>query len=67
MKTLQVEVPDVLGKEVDALVEAGWFSNDGELIRAALREFLRKNRFELMERFLQEDIEWALQQRKHRS
>jgi Arc/MetJ-type ribon-helix-helix transcriptional regulator len=67
MKTIQVEIPEALGKQIDALIQGGWFADDAELTRAALRDFLRRNRPELMERFLQEDIDWALRQKKHRS
>lgn len=67
MKTVQVEIPDQLRKDIDALVRDGWFSSETELARHALAEFVRRRRFELMERFQREDIEWALQQGKARS
>ncbi len=40
--------------------------NEAEIIRLALLEFIRRYRFELLERFHQEDIAWALQQKQAR-
>jgi len=64
MKVLQIKVPDQLAKEMEALVKAGWFADDTEIIRLALAEFIRRYRFELLERFQREDIAWALQQKR---
>jgi Arc/MetJ-type ribon-helix-helix transcriptional regulator len=64
MKTIQVELPDKLAAEVEALVETGWFGSEGELIRAALLEFVRRNRADLLEGFMREDIQWALSQKE---
>jgi predicted nucleic acid-binding protein len=36
MKTLALEVPDQLAKEMEGLVEAGWFASQAELARLAL-------------------------------
>ncbi|RPH97529.1 MAG: CopG family transcriptional regulator [Zetaproteobacteria bacterium] len=63
MKTIQVELPDKLAAEVEALVGTGWFGSEGELVRAALLEFIRRNRADLVEGFLREDIQWALSQK----
>lgn len=60
MKTLKVEVPDQLAKEIEGLVEAGWFANAGEITRLALAEFVHHHRFQLQEQFQREDILWAL-------
>ncbi|MBI1747816.1 MAG: ribbon-helix-helix protein, CopG family [Acidobacteria bacterium] len=64
MKSVLVELPDKLAAELDALVRDGWFHSEGELVRLALLEFVRRYRFELTEQFQQEDIAWALQQKK---
>jgi Arc/MetJ-type ribon-helix-helix transcriptional regulator len=61
MKTLMLELPEQLTEEIDALVENGWFVDKNEVIRAALREFVRHNRFVLAEEFQRADIAWALQ------
>jgi Arc/MetJ-type ribon-helix-helix transcriptional regulator len=64
MKTIQVELPDKLAAEVEALVGIGWFGSEGELIRAALLEFVRRNRADLLEGFMREDIQWALSRKE---
>lgn len=63
MKSLQVELPEKLAGELDALVGAGWFHSEGEVVRAALVEFVRRHRCELLEKHQREDIAWALQQK----
>lgn len=60
MKTLEVALPDRLAKQLNDLVEQGWFLSEAELARQALSEFLCQRRFELQERFQREDIQWAL-------
>ena len=64
MKSIKVELPDGLAQELDAMVKAGWFSNEAEAMRLALREFVRRNRLELLERFQREDIAWTLKQKE---
>ncbi len=63
MKTIQVEVPDKLAAEIEAFVTTGWFGSEAEVVRAALLEFVRRNRLDLLEGFLREDIRWALSQK----
>lgn len=60
MKSLTVELPERLAEELQAVIEAGWFTDEGEAVRLALRELLRQQRRELEERFQREDIAWAL-------
>ena len=55
-----MELPDKLAAEVEAYVRAGWFGSEAEVVRAALTDFIRRHRVELLERFMREDIEWAL-------
>ncbi len=62
MKTISVELPDRAAAEVDELVRAGWFASESEVVRAAVLDFVRRNRLELIERFQREDIAWALRQ-----
>lgn len=61
MKTFELEVPDQLAKEMEGLVEAGWFASQAELARLALAEFVQRHRFELEEKFQRDDIRWALE------
>lgn len=63
MKTISVELPDRAAKEIDELVRAGWFASESEVVRAAVLDFVRRNRVDLLERFQREDIAWALEQR----
>jgi Arc/MetJ-type ribon-helix-helix transcriptional regulator len=63
MKTIQVELPDKLVAEIEALVKTGWFGSEPELVRAAVLEFVRRNRADVLEGFLREDIRWALSQK----
>jgi Arc/MetJ-type ribon-helix-helix transcriptional regulator len=63
MKTLQVELPDQMAREVEQAVEAGVFQNATEVVRVALREFISRRRFELMERQQLDDIAWALREK----
>jgi Arc/MetJ-type ribon-helix-helix transcriptional regulator len=59
MKTLSIDVPDKLAAEIDAYVKAGVFRSEPDAVLAAMSEFVRRNRVDLMERFAREDIEWA--------
>ena len=63
MTTMQLDLPDELAKELEALVYEGWFHDREEALRAALAEFLRRHRRELIEKSQEEDIAWALQQK----
>jgi Arc/MetJ-type ribon-helix-helix transcriptional regulator len=63
MKSIKVELPEKLAHEINAMVKAGWFTNEAEVMRSALREFVRRNRPELLEQFQREDIAWALKQK----
>ena len=62
METLQLELPEKLADELRRLVEGGWFQNEGEAIRVAVAEFIRRHQAALVERFQREDISWALSQ-----
>lgn len=63
MKVVQAELPENLYREARALIEEGWFRDEGDLVREALRRFLETHRPELMERFIREDVEWGLRGR----
>ena len=57
---MTIELPDKLAQELDAAIDSGWFADEGDAVRQALREFLDRQRRELEERFQREDIAWAL-------
>jgi Arc/MetJ-type ribon-helix-helix transcriptional regulator len=63
MKTLEVELPDQMAREVENAVAAGKFENSAEVVRAALREFISLRRYELLEQQQLTDIAWALQEK----
>ena len=60
MKTLQVELPDQMAREMQNVDETGLFENAEEVVRVALREFITHRRFELAEQQQLQDIAWAL-------
>jgi len=60
MKTIQAEVPDQLYEQARVLIEAGWFRDEGDLFREALRRFLDAHRPSLMEKFIRDDVAWGL-------
>ena len=60
MKTLQTEIPDQLYNKAMILVKEGWFHDEKEIFREALRRFLDSHQTKLMEKFIREDVEWGL-------
>ena len=64
MKTINVDIPEKLAVEIEKYVKGGWFSDEAELMREALREFIRHHRPMLTEKFMEEDIEWAVKVKK---
>jgi Arc/MetJ-type ribon-helix-helix transcriptional regulator len=62
MRHMQDALPDQLIAEIDALVQAGWFNSQDELVRLALLEFIRRQGGLVEEGFQREDIAWALRQ-----
>lgn len=63
MRTVTIELPDQLWRQLEAMVGAGWFKDEGEALRLAVTEFIRHRPLELAERFQREDIAWALRTR----
>ena len=62
MKTLQVELPDEIARDVEGAVRSGVFHDAAEVVRAALRDFISTRRFELQEQQQLQDIAWALRE-----
>lgn len=60
MKTINVCLPEKLEMEVENYVKGGWFTDEAELMRIALQEYIRHNKIKLTEQFFKEDIKWAL-------
>jgi len=51
MKVIQVELPDKIIAELESLVKDGWFTDETEIIRLAVMEFMRRDRLTLQEQF----------------
>ena len=60
MKIVEAKISDQLDRQIDALVEQGWFRSRDQVFKEAIRRFLEAHRPELMERFIREDVEWGL-------
>lgn len=60
MKTVEAKISERLDRQIDALVEQGWFDSRDKVVQEAIRRFLEAHRPELMERFIREDVEWGL-------
>lgn len=63
MKTLTLELPEQVARDIEGLVRSGWFRDEAEVVRLALVEFLGRRHLELTEQYQREDIAWALQQK----
>lgn len=61
--TVKAEFPERVLGEMEALVRAGWFHDLNDLMIEAVRRLLDTHRPELMERFIREDVDWALRGR----
>jgi len=64
MKTVQIDLPDQLARDLEKAVESGRFESPAEVVRAALREFLAARRFELLEQQQLQDVAWALREKR---
>ena len=64
MKAIALQVPDALARAATEYVKAGFFRSESEVCLAALTDFVRRNRIDLLEHFLREDIEWAKKSRQ---
>jgi Arc/MetJ-type ribon-helix-helix transcriptional regulator len=62
MKVIQVELPAKTADEIAILIQDGWFLDEKEIVRLALKEFIERHRFSLMEQHQRQDIAWAIQQ-----
>jgi Arc/MetJ-type ribon-helix-helix transcriptional regulator len=60
MKTIRAKIPEQLYRQMDALVKQGWFRSKEDVIDQALRRFLESHRPELIEKYIQEDVDWGL-------
>jgi len=52
-------VPEHLAERIHDYVQSGFFTSEPDVILAAVSEFVRRNRVDLMEHFAREDIACA--------
>ena len=57
---IQAEIPDGLLQQANALVSQGWASNVQEVVNESLRRYLESHQDVLAERFVRDDVTWAL-------
>jgi len=60
MTSVRIRIPEKLYRELNRLVKQDCFSNYEVVAEIALRKFLNSYRPEIIEEFLQEDVQWAL-------
>jgi hypothetical protein len=63
VNTVETKISERLDRQIDALVEQGWFDSRGTVVQEAIRRFLEAHRPEPMERFIRQDVEWQLRGR----
>lgn len=59
-RTLQADLPEGVMREMQSMVDAGWFRSTDELVLDALRRFLDSHRGDLMQDLIRGDVEWGL-------
>ena len=59
MTTIAVTVTDEISRAAKDFIKAGYFRTESDVFVAAVVDFMRRNRLELLERFAAEDIAWA--------
>lgn len=60
MKKIETELPDALYRQLQALIRDGWYRDEGDLIREAVRRLLSTHQPELIEKQMRDDVEWGL-------
>jgi metal-responsive CopG/Arc/MetJ family transcriptional regulator len=60
MKTLTIECPDGLAKDLDSFVKSGCATDTQETVLEALRKFLNSHRPDLIRAQALDDVEWGL-------
>lgn len=60
MSTLTIDISPRLEENMLQFVSSGWFKDIDGLVEEALRRYLESHSIDLMEQFIQEDIQWGL-------
>lgn len=63
MKSVQTKMPERLLKELNKLVEEGWYVSRSETIRDAVRKLIERRKTHRLEDAMEKDIKWGLQGR----
>ena len=64
MDTVTTKLPHKMLVEIDKLIEAGWYANRSEAIRDGIREVIDRRKHLAMQKAVEEDIEWARNEKK---
>jgi Arc/MetJ-type ribon-helix-helix transcriptional regulator len=60
MKSIKVQLPDQVYRQIEQLVEDGWFKSREDMVELAVRKFLASFRPDLIAKSIREDVEWGL-------
>ena len=60
MLTVPAKLTEKIVMEAQELIKEGWYANKSRLIRAALRDLIRKNKAQRLETAIKEDVMWGL-------
>jgi putative addiction module CopG family antidote len=60
METVPAKLTKRIVSEMEEMIKEGWYANKSELIRAAIRELIKKQKITQLESAIKEDIEWGL-------
>ncbi|MCO5211173.1 MAG: CopG family transcriptional regulator [Caldilinea sp.] len=58
--TVEAELPIQVFKQMHKLVEGGWYVDEADVLREALRRFLATHDAEIREHQIREDVAWGL-------
>ena len=61
--TIELEIPEQLLAQAQAMVREGWAADINEILTDALGRYLESHSAELTEAFMREDAEWGLRGR----
>jgi Arc/MetJ-type ribon-helix-helix transcriptional regulator len=60
MQTVPIKLTKRIIKEMEELIEEGWYANRSELIRDAVLKIIKKLKIAKLKSIIKEDIKWGL-------
>ncbi len=63
---MMLELPDEIAAGLERVVKSGWFTDEKDAVRTALRDLISDRRFATQERQQLADLEWALSVKRER-